>query len=75
MINIDYATQSEICCVSIDYPFHRPDRLQEPVSFEISSADLLEATLCEEFGYVVADTQVESALIGYGGGVQDRFNN
>ena len=48
--------------------------LQTPITFVMSSALLLEATRCKELSCLIADSEVEGALIAYGEAVQDNLN-
>ena len=51
--------------------FTCPDYLEKSVNLFASTAELLEATRCEEFSALIEGTQVEYALVAYGEAVQD----
>ena len=52
-----------------------PDYLQGPVTYKLTSAQMLEASRSKVFSELFAGSQVEGALVAYGEAVQDGAND
>ena len=70
---IDYVNEENHMC-GPDWRITFSSPLQTPITFVMSSALLFEATRSKEVSCLIADSEVEGALIAYGEEVQDNLN-